>query len=514
MFRRKDTSEFDNGVSDLGYIDQREIIDESGNRFSRQALSSQSMSAASGLAALRINTPNSYRLSTNSRSSPSPISRDTAPEEHSSIVSQRPRISVSGLSRTSSTLDSRSALVTNSKPSFLTIPNSSTSLDPFGVDIDFTKFETSKVIEPPVHSESPPKRVTNHDFLFIIDDGPGIDHRSWDATCDLVSGVSKRLIPLSTKDSPEFPPETPSISIRFVNNPRTIPRVQNLNQIRIIFNWATPREIPKYQNNRSYTVQKPTLPNIPPLRTLEYHFWTIYNEKLEKNAWVGQNPTTIILFISSPLGNKPDDMDLFIAKCAEKLNLEQIPLPLVSIMVVQCNADPVLHRQLVETRRMITWEWYTPRRKVSMSPEGRRPSGRGSGVNPYAPEPKRRPQRDWVDIITCEDWERAGGVLAIKAVVEREIQRGIQRRKKAQKEAAMNYLTHLGKENTSPVQESTDKGRETIGVAEFNIHNPHEQWDGQHEYHGKGGRSTEVNYIQDYHHNRVASPGRHIDYYD
>ena len=63
------------------------------------------------------------------------------------------------------------------------------------------------------------------------------------------------------------------------------------------------------------------------------------------------------------MGNRPEDMDLFVAKCAELLNADQVPLPLISIMVVQCNSDLILHRQLVDTRRVINLEWYTPRQK-------------------------------------------------------------------------------------------------------------------------------------------------------
>jgi hypothetical protein len=176
------------------------------------------------------------------------------------------------------------------------------------------------------------------------------------------------------------------------------------------------------------STQKQSPANIPPLRTLEYHFWTVYNEKLQKNAWVGQTPTTIILFSSSPVGNRLEDMDLFIARCAEKLNHDQVPLPLISIMIVQCNADPILHRQLAETRRSITGEWYTPRTtpKPTMSPppaaggngRGGGPPPRRSMLNPYIPEQRRRPQRDWVDFITCVDWERAGGLSAIKGMIE------------------------------------------------------------------------------------------------
>ena len=199
----------------------------------------------------------------------------------------------------------------------------------------------------------------------------------------------------------------------------------------------------------THSFQKFPQENNPPLRTLEYHFWNVYNEKLQKNAWIGQTPTTIILFTSSPLGTRPEDMDLFIAQCAELLNADQVPLPLISIMVVQCNSDLNLHRQLVDTRRIINMEWYAPRPKPTSPPTiGRKPVAKGSIFSPARiPEWKRRPQRDWVDIITCVDWERAGGISAIKEIIEDDIHRGIHRRKKLQKEAAMNYLTHLGKEN-------------------------------------------------------------------
>ena len=98
----------------------------------------------------------------------------------------------------------------------------------------------------------------------------------------------------------------------------------------------------------------------------------------------------------------------------------------------------------------------------------------------HIPEPKRRPRRDWVDIVTCVDWERAGGISAIKEIIEDEIHRGIHRRKKLQREVAMNYLTHLGKANASQVQEDkrtkvensnyipgNDRGVSWVGEEEF-----------------------------------------------
>lgn len=273
----------------------------------------------------------------------------------------------------------------------------------------------------------------------------------------------------------------------------------------------------------------------------------MYNEKLQKNAWVGQTPTTIILFSSSPVGKRPEDTDVFVAKCAEKLNDDQVPLPLVSIMLVQCNADGALQRQLAETRRSITGEWYTPRtpKQATLPPAavGNARSPRRSMLNPYIPEPRRRPQRDWVDIITCVDWERVGGFGAIKGMIEEEIQRGTARRKRLQREVAMNYLTHLGKESTSTstvttatmtttfhVPEPIPRVVEPIDVAEYEVPSRENSWDGGQEE-DRGGMvpnqrdwSMDTDKGGDYsdyrqHHQRgIASLGvihtGRIDYYD
>lgn len=532
---------------------------------SRHALNSQSVSATNGLAALRINTPNSFRPSTETARR-STVSRDTTTDERnvlntSNITPESPLSTFSP--STPDSLSPLPPLPVNSKTSYLTLPTADASFDAFNVNIDFTQFETK--LDIPIRHESPPKRITNHDFIFLVDDGPGIDHRAWDTICDIVSGVAKRLIPLTAKDlttttittqfAPisDVPPEAPSISLRFINNPRHISRIQNLAQIRNLFNWVSPRESHKYYNSNRMShhipiaAQKSSLASIPPLRTLEYHFWNVYNEKLQKNAWVGQTPTTIILFSSSPVGKRPEDTDVFVAKCAEKLNDDQVPLPLVSIMLVQCNADGALQRQLAETRRSITGEWYTPRtpKQATLPPAavGNARSPRRSMLNPYIPEPRRRPQRDWVDIITCVDWERVGGFGAIKGMIEEEIQRGTARRRRLQREVAMNYLTHLGKESTATstattatmttpfrVPEPIPRVVEPIDVAEYEVPSRENSWDGGQEE-DRGGMvpnqrdwSMDTDKGGDYsdyrqHHQRgtaslgVIHTGR-IDYYD
>jgi hypothetical protein len=318
-----------------------------------------------------------------------------------------------------------------------------------GLNIDFAKFENTKV-ELPTQPQN--KNITNHEFILIVDDGPGIDHRTWDNIYDIVYGVTKRLVPSASKENTppsDLPADAPVVSIRFVNNHRNIPHVYNLNQIRHIFNWVTPRDAVKHPQ-RHPPGPKPT--QTPPVRTLEYYFWNTYDEKLQKNAWVGKIPTTIILFSSSPLGNRPEDMDHFIARSAEKLNANQVPLPMMSLMVVQCNTDTNLQRQLVDTRRMITSEWFTPKPKI---PPPARKGSRTSMLNPHISQPRRRPQRDWVDIVTCVEWQR-GGLPGIKNVIEEEIQRGMQHRRTLQKEVALNYLSNLGKNNGLDSPSSTE----------------------------------------------------------
>ena len=502
----------------------------------------QAASATNGLAALRINTPSSFR-SIETVVPPPPLPKDTP--RH--IVS--PQFSSSGSSTSptpliSSTPLSRSSPVQSAKPSFLSLPQSDTSFDTFNVTIDFTKFETTKIDPPVRHDPAPPRRIENHDFLFLIDDSPGIDHRAWDTICEIVHGVSRCLIPVlgngkDTSPTPALPPEAPNIAIRFVNHPRAVSRVTNLTQIRSIFGWVTPREIPKHV---SRTAKSSPLAGIPPLRTLEYHFWEIYNEKLQKNAWVGQTPSAIILFACSPLGNRPEDTDRFVAKCAETLNGDQVPLPLISIMIVQCNTDAMLHRQLIETRRKIAWESYMPRGRGSPA---RKPPARGSNLNPHLPEQKKRPRRDWVDIITYMDWERTGGIASIKVLVEDELLRGIHRRKLIQREVAMEYLTHLGKEDSSPPT-TTQSSRVATEIVNINPRNMYyggggggggETWTPPEDPHtDSGGRafadageSSDIDYTPDFlrHMNPVdplppvlavsqsspGSPGR-IDYYD
>ena len=479
LFKRKDRGDLESLREHdfLGYLNRPGSYD--GNpmpALSRQG--TQATSAANGLAALRINTPSSFR-SLDPAIPPPPLPKDSPRQ----TVSPQSSSAGSSTSHTSSTPRPQSSPTQLAKPSFLTLPQSDTSFDGFNVTIDFTKFETTKVDAPVRPDPSPPRRITNHDFLFLIDDCPGLDHGEWEMICDIVHGVSRRLIPVlaTVKDSshtPELPTEAPSIAIRFVNHPRAVSRVTDLTQIRNIFGWVTPREISKHV---SRTAKNPTHAGIPPLRTLEYHFWDIYNKKLQKNAWVGQTPSTIVLFTSSPLGNRPEDTDLFVAKCAETLNGDQVPLPLISIMIVQCNADAVLHRQLVDTRRMIVWEWYMPKGRGNPPSPTRKPPARGSTLNPHVQEQKTRPRRDWVDIVTCMDWERAGGIASIKDLVQDELLRGIHRRKRLQREVAMAYLTYLGKEDSSPP--ATTKFS-SVATDVVNI-NPRSMY-----YGGRGGQQT------------------------
>jgi hypothetical protein len=98
-------------------------------------------------------------------------------------------------------------------------------------------------------------------------------------------------------------------------------------------------------------------------------------------------------------------------------------------------------------------------------------------LNPYVPEQKKRPQRDWVDVITCMDWEHTGGVVSIKNLVEDKLQRGIHRRKKVQREVAMAYLTHLGKD---PAPSTTRTKSSSVATEVVNI-NPRSM------YYGNGG---------------------------
>jgi hypothetical protein len=100
-------------------------------------------------------------------------------------------------------------------------------------------------------------------------------------------------------------------------------------------------------------------------------------------------------------------------------------------------------------------------------------------LNSSVPEQKKRPQRDWVDVITCMDWERTGGIASIKNLVEDELQRGIHRRKRVQREVAMAYLTHLGKEDSSPSTATTTKSS-SVATEVVNI-NPRSM------YYGNGG---------------------------
>lgn len=456
FFRTKNPSH-----NDLDFTEDQENAPDTkesrDRRRSQYTLNSQSMSATNGLAALRISTPTDFR----SAAGQSVI---TEHDESYEILSPQSILSpVFSSSPTSSSPESSPA-VNTSKPAFLSLPTSEVSFD-LQVNIDFAEFEQPRAKPAPKQEESP-KRIKDQDFLFLIDDGPGIDRRQWDTMADIVHGVAKRLNPRAARDASTFTeltPECPNISIRFVNSHRHLPKLSNLNQIYNIFNWVTPRDSAKYYSNRSSHIVKPTT-HIPPLRVLDYYFWNHYNEKLQRNLWVGQNPTTMLVFVSSPLGTRPEDMDLFIAKSAERLNDDQVPLPLISIMVVQCNADPTLHRQLADTRRMISWEWYTPRPKLQARTAARK--GGTRELNPEVPQPRKRPQRDWVDIITCVDWERAGGISGIKALVEDEIIKGTHRRKKAQRDVAMDYLTHLGKEPTAQETPTIqEEGQEELGVA-------------------------------------------------
>ena len=553
IFRRKDKLDWDNPDAQQNGIENRESSDKqefagdyAPRRRSRYALgshfSSKSMSAANGLAALQINTPNASVRQSTDTSTNFDVRSSTEPPQRASVVRPSSPLSPPYSTTPTPTSESSSPRLAESQPTFLSLPTAESSFDTFNINtIDFTKLDTEDDVPP---KQSPiSKRITNHNFIFLIDDGPGIDHRAWDTICDLVYGVTKRLVPHAavkdiTAQLPTLPPESPSISIRFINNHRNISRVQNLNQIRHIFNWVTPRDTPKFHRHHPSSAQKPP-PHIPPLRILEYYFWNIYNEKLQKNAWVGQNPTTIVAFISSPLGNRPEDMDLFVAKCAERLNADQVPLPLISILVVQCNTDPSLHRQLVDTRRMITWEWYTPKPKLSGQPISTGPGGRSkrqSMLNVTTPEPKPRPQRDWVDIITCVDWERAGGLPAIKGMIEEEIQRGTQRRKKLQKEVAMNYLSNLGKKENNPSPRTETKTVAAEPVRRLDEYEPDYNFIDTYAgntnmnmqnggYRGpsyKGNSPADIRYppSPDSHHHRgqsslgVIHAGRGIQYYD
>ena len=102
------------------------------------------MSAKNGLAALRINTPNSFRPSADTPHF-SNIGRDTVPDERASNVSPQSLTSIFSATPPLSTPESQSPHILTSKPSFLTLPTSDNSFETFNVNIDFTKFEETKV---------------------------------------------------------------------------------------------------------------------------------------------------------------------------------------------------------------------------------------------------------------------------------------------------------------------------------------------------------------------------------
>lgn len=382
--------------------------------------------------------------SPNSEPHPLNASQHADTEQCMSTMSTRSRVfSISSAMKSSTTISSASQIPKRTA-SLLTLPAATMSTDSFKVDVDCTKFENVKIDLPRKHAPAP-MFIKNHDVILIIDDGAGIDRQSWDSIYDIINGVTKRLCPLTALGDRlgdtllrDIPERDATISLRFINNHHHIARVKNLKQIRNVFNWVNPRT-PTRTGSQCPPNVETAPPHTSPLRVLEFHFRKIYNERLRDKQWVGQMPTTIVLFISSQVSPQLEDMHLFIAECAEKLNAEQIPLPLISILVVQCNAEPVLYRQLVETRRMISWKNYTPKRKYSetAAPVGRRNSKRRS----KSFESKRRPQRDWVDIITVKDWERAGGLTALTGMIEMEIRQGTQRRRELYKESVKNHLS-------------------------------------------------------------------------
>src|SRR5271163_3355983 len=80
MFRKKDKSNLDSIDADGWQPDLDENNMLSLENVPQHGLNSQSMSATNGLAALRINTPSSFRPS-NETARQSTVSRDTAPDE-------------------------------------------------------------------------------------------------------------------------------------------------------------------------------------------------------------------------------------------------------------------------------------------------------------------------------------------------------------------------------------------------------------------------------------------------
>jgi hypothetical protein len=124
-------------------------------------------------------------------------------------------------------------------------------------------------------------------------------------------------------------------------------------------------------------------------------------------------------------------------------------------------------------------------------------------------------------------------------MIEEEIQRGTARRKRLQREVAMNYLTGLGKENTTTFQvpEPTLRVVDTFDVTEYEVpRRPSREvsWGGGGQEGYRGGRVAVpsqrdwgvdnpgkggVEYSDYHHHQRgpaslgVIHTGR-IDYYD
>jgi hypothetical protein len=135
------------------------------------------------------------------------------------------------------------------------------------------------------------------------------------------------------------------------------------------------------------------------------------------------------------------------------------------------------------------------------------------------------------------DWERAGGLPAIKGMIEEEIQKGTQRRKRLQKEVAMNYLSNLGKKENNPSPRADEKPVETETIRPADEYEPDynfidayapnmtpnmQNGNGFRGTTNKGNSPTEIKYppSPDSQHNRGQSSlgaihaGRGIQYYD
>src|SRR5579859_7095866 len=135
---------------------------------SRSTVHSQSVSAVNGLAELRINTPNLDIPLDFMEKSPTVPPKDTKPT-HRRSSSARTRSPVSPISSFSMQTSLPLPPTAETKPSFLSLTTTDSSSDPFNLNIDFAKFEHVVKEEPPssVSSTQQPKRITNHDFLFL-----------------------------------------------------------------------------------------------------------------------------------------------------------------------------------------------------------------------------------------------------------------------------------------------------------------------------------------------------------